>query len=178
MNESLEPSKRPIEEVAVARDFYAGLGQKVGYFSALWHTFNVGHMLAVDLDRICRQHGISFADFNLLGALRIDHPRQLRSSDLAVTLQVSNGALTSRIGKLAEKGLLTKTPAPDDRRAFTLELTPKAVVKIEAIFSAIELGSRFVREVSKLPDADRAALDRIMGVLHTQLDRHFTYAHR
>ena len=63
-------TKRPIEEVAVARAFYAGLSQDVSYFSALWHTFNVGHILTIDLDRICRQYDLSIADFNLMGALR------------------------------------------------------------------------------------------------------------
>lgn len=178
MNQGHGSSKRPVEEVAVARAFYAGLGQEVGYFSALWHTLNVGHMLAIDLDRICRQHGLSIADFNLMGALRIDHPKQLRATDLAVTLQVSNGALTARIAKLSGQGMLIKTPAPDDRRAFMLELTPEAAAKVEAIHSAIARDSHFVRAVNRLPDADRMALERIMEALHSQLDRHFTHTHR
>lgn len=178
MNDHSETSTRPVDEVAVALAFYAGLGQDVSYFSILWHTFNVGHMLEVDLDRICRQHGLSIADFNLMGALRIDHPEQLRATDLAVTLQVSNGALTDRIAKLADKGMLKKTPVPDDRRAFTLELTPTAADKVEAIHSAIARDSHFVREVNRLPDVDRSALERIMGALHSQLDRHFTHSHR
>lgn len=61
MNEGSGPARRPVEEVAAARAFYAGIGQDVGYFSALWHTFNVGHMLAIDLDRICRKLGLSVA---------------------------------------------------------------------------------------------------------------------
>ena len=52
--------------------FYAALGLDVRYFAALWHTFNVGHILATDLDWICRRHGLSIADFNLLGAVRFD----------------------------------------------------------------------------------------------------------
>ncbi len=178
MTESSRRARRPVEEVAAARAFYAELGQDVGYFSALWHTFNVGHMLATDLDRICRQHGLSVADFNLMGALRIDRPQELRATDLAVTLQVSNGALTARIARLVDKGMLVKSPAENDRRAFTLRLTQDAAAKVEAIHSALAVDSHFVQELRRLPVEDGAALERIMGVLHGQLDRHFVHAHR
>ena len=178
MGKLTRTTRRPVDEVAVARAFYASIGQDVGYFPSLWHTFNVGHMLATDLDRICRQFNLSIADFNLMGALRIDRPQQLRATDLAVTLQVSNGALTARVAKLADKGMLTKSPAEGDRRAFTLALTAEGAAKVEAIHFAIAQDSHFVREVNRIPEADRAALERIMGELHGQLDRYFLHAHR
>jgi DNA-binding MarR family transcriptional regulator len=178
MSDGACPALRPVEEVAVARAFYADIGLDVRYFPALWHTFNVGHMLVINLDRVCRQYGLSIADFNLMGALRINRPAPLRATDLAVTLQVSNGALTSRIARLADRGMLVKSPARGDRRAFTLELTPEGADKVEAIHFAIARDSHFVREVNRLPDADRAALERIMGALHSQLDRYFVHAHR
>ena len=162
----------------MARAFYADLGQDVRYFPALWHTFNVGHMLATDLDRICRRHGLSIADFNLMGALRIDRPRQLRATDLAVTLQVSNGALTARSAKLVGKAMLVKAPAQGDRRAFTLELTAEGAAKVEAVHSAIARDSHFVREVFRLAEPDRAALERVMGELHTRLDCYFVHVYR
>jgi DNA-binding MarR family transcriptional regulator len=178
MSDSSRSRKRPVEEVAAARSFYAGLGQDVGYFSAIWHTFNVGHMLAIDLDRICRKHGLSVADFNLMGALRIDRPQNLRATDLAVTLQVSNGALTARIARLVDRGMLVKSPSENDRRAFTLRLTREAAEKVEAIHSALAQDSFFVQEVRRLSVEDMAALERIMGILHGELDRHFVHAHR
>ena len=178
MSKGARSVQRPVQEVTVARAFYAGLGQDVSYFPALWHTFNVGRMLATDLDRICRRYDLSVADFTLMGALRIDRPKPLRATDLAVTLQVSNGALTARIAKLADKGMLVKSPAEGDRRVFTLELTPGGAAKVEAIHSAIAEESYFVRELNRLPEVDRAAIERIMGELHGQLDRYFVHAHR
>jgi Sulfotransferase family len=50
---------RPTDAVSRAMRFYVALGLDVRYFAALWHTFNVGHMLATDLDRICRQYCLS-----------------------------------------------------------------------------------------------------------------------
>ena len=50
---------RPIDDVSDAMTFYAALGLDVRYFAALWHTFNVGHILATDLDTrkfvICKE---------------------------------------------------------------------------------------------------------------------------
>ncbi len=178
MSKAPHPDRRPVDEVAAARRFYADLGLDADYFSAMWHSFNVGHMLATDLDRICRRHGLSIADFNLMGALRIDRPQPLRATDLAVTLQVSNGALTARIAKLTAEGWLVKSPAAGDRRAFTLELTPKGAEMVDAIHAAIERESHFVHEVNRLSADDRAALERIMGELHGRLDRYFVRAHR
>jgi DNA-binding MarR family transcriptional regulator len=178
MSEDSTESKRPIEEVKAAQAFYAEHGQDVTYFSALWHTFNVGHMLSTDLDRICRGYDLSIADFNLMGALRIERLQQLRATDLAVTLQVSNAALTARIARLAETGMLVKSPSERDGRAFTLQLTPEGVIKVDAIHFAMARESHFVHHFHQLSAEDRSALERIMGELHTQLDRYFMHVHR
>lgn len=176
-DDSTQP-KRPIEEVKVARTFYAGQGHDVTYFSALWHTFNVGHMLSIDLDRICRGYGLSIADFNLMGALRIERLQQLRATDLAVTLQVSNAALTARIARLEADGMISKSLSRSDRRASTLQLTAEGIRKVDAIHVAMSRESHFVRYFHALAPEDRAALERIMGELHTKLDRHFVHVHR
>src|ERR1700757_38825 len=137
MSEDPTRPNRPIEEVRAAQAFYAEHGQDVTYFSALWHTFNVGHMLTTDLDRICRGYDLSIADFNLMGALRIERAQQLRATDLAVTLQVSNAALTARITRLAETGMLVKSPSESDGRSFTLQLTAQGIIKVDAIHFAM-----------------------------------------
>jgi DNA-binding MarR family transcriptional regulator len=165
---------RPIDDVSHAMTFYATLGLDVSYFAALWHTFNVGHILATDLDRICRQHGVSIADFNLLGALRIDRPQPLRPTDLAATLQVAQSALSARISRLERGGLLIRSLATDDRRASMLCLTPEGERMVKTIHLSVERNSLFVQQFNRLTPEDRAALARIMGELHTQFDREFT----
>jgi DNA-binding MarR family transcriptional regulator len=166
-------TNRPIDDVSNAMTFYAALGLDVRYFSALWHTFNVGHILETDLDRICRHHGLSIADFNLLGALRIDRPQRLRPTDLGAILQVTQGALSTRISRLEHDGILVRSAATRDRRASMLHLTPKGIRMVDAVFSSIERDSQFVKQLYRLPEEDRLALARIMGELHTQLDREF-----
>jgi len=133
---------------------------------------------ATEPDRICRDYELSIADFNWMGALRIDRPESLRATDLAVTLQVSNAALTSRINRLAHKGILIKSPAPDDHRAFRLCLTPAGVTTVDKIHIAIERESQFVRHFRQLSEGDGSTLERIMGELHTLLDRDFVHIRR
>lgn len=170
--------RSPIDEVAAAQAFCASQGHDVRYFSALWHTYNVGHMLVTNLNQICRQYELSSADFNLLGALGIDRAEPIRASDLAITLQVSNAALSSRIDKLILQGLIIKSALETDRRAFTLKLTAEGFKKIAAVYTAIAREAHFVRQFYQLSDEDRAALERIMGKLHTELDRDFVHVHR
>jgi DNA-binding MarR family transcriptional regulator len=165
--------RRPVEELKVATAFYAKVGLDVSYFAAQWHTFNVGHLLATDLDRITRRHGLSVADLHLLGALRIERPKQLRASDLAFTLQVANSVLSSRIAKLQRQGLLIRTRSTSDRRAFELRLTPEGARKTIDVVAEMGRKSHFVRHYKRLSKEDRAALARIMGELHYLLDRDF-----
>src|ERR1700741_427596 len=112
--------QQPTDEVSDAMAFYATLGLPAGYFPALVRPFHVGHILATDLDRVCRRHALSVADFNLLGALRIERPRPLRPTDLAATLQGSHAALSTRIARLERDGLLVRSPSADGRPGLDL----------------------------------------------------------
>jgi DNA-binding MarR family transcriptional regulator len=171
-------TQHPVDELETAAAFYAELDLDVSYFGAQWHTFNVGHLLVTDLDRITRRHGISIADLHLLGALRIDRPKPLRPTDIARTLNVSNAVLTPRIAKLERAGLLIREASADDRRAVTLRLTPDGTAKAVAIVAELGREANFVRYYKRLPEDDRMALTRIMGELHNMLDRDFLAASR
>jgi len=79
--------------------------------------------LGIDLDRVCRLYGLSIADVNVIGALR--DGKQLRATDLARRLHVSNAVLSPRVAKLEKRSFLVRIPSDADRRAFELKLTPK-----------------------------------------------------
>ncbi len=72
------------------------------------------------------EHDLSHPDWQVLTTLRLwraDH----RSSpgELAADLEVSSGAMTSRLDRLEEAGYLRRLPDPDDRRGIVVELTPE-----------------------------------------------------
>lgn len=169
---------RPVDQLAAGKAFFAGLGLDVGHFGAVWHIFKVGQLMATDLNRVSGMHGLSIADFHLLGALMMRDPAPMRATDLAHALNVSNAALSVRVRKLADQGLLTAATPESDRRNRLLTLTAPGVEKVRAIGRDLEDAGRFVQHYRHLPEADRVALDRIMATLHTLLDRDFLPAPR
>ena len=166
-------TKRPVEKQETISAFYAERAVDVSYYSAFWHTFNVGHLMATDLERICQKHGLSFADHHLLSAIRVDGLNKRRATDLAQLLSVSNAVLSTRVRKLEKKGFLSRLPVANDRRAVELKLTPTAEAICDAIGVDIAEQANFVRCFRRLPPEDQNALARIMGELHNELDREF-----
>jgi len=70
------------------------------------------------------QYGLTHPDFQVLGTLRLwrsDH----RSSpgELAADMELSGGAMTSRLDRLEEAGYVRRLRDPDDRRGVVVELT-------------------------------------------------------
>lgn len=165
--------RRPPEQIAAGQAHFAAIGLDVGHFPALWHSYQLGQLLSADLNRISGQHGLSISDFHLLGALMIDAPQPLRASDLALTLHVSNAALSGRIARLVRQGLVRRTADQADRRAAMLHLTEAGGDKVRAIGLALQAESRFVRHYRQLDEGRQAALAELMQDLHVRMDRDF-----
>lgn len=170
--------RAPVDQLEAGMAFFAALGLDVRHFGPMWHVMKVAQLVETDLNRIAGQHGLSIADFHLLGALMMDAEKPMRPTDLALALNVSNAALTTRIRKLAGKGLVVGKPGDRDHRATFLHLTAQGSEIVLAIGAAIEREGHFVRYFGGLPEADQGALGRIMGELHTLMDRHFLPASR
>jgi DNA-binding MarR family transcriptional regulator len=71
-----------------------------------------------------REHGLTPEEWGVMTKLRLGSD-VCRSSpgDLANDLELSSGAMTSRLDRLEEAGLVRRLPDPDDRRAVVVELT-------------------------------------------------------
>lgn len=74
--------------------------------------------------RLTQEFGVSLARFDLLSAL-VRENQPMTMGALSRRLLVSNGNVTGLISRLVDDGLVTRTPAPDDRRVMVIELTPK-----------------------------------------------------
>jgi DNA-binding MarR family transcriptional regulator len=163
----------PLSDVEAGMAFYGGLlpGLDIHKLAPMWHIFNVGHMVAVDLDRIASRFGLSIADVHLLGTVRIEREEPIRATDLASTLDVSQAALSIRIRRLERAGLLIKTMIAGDRRAFALALTAQGLQIADAAVAAFARDAKLVRALGRLADDDLGNLTRIMGTLHDAMDR-------
>jgi len=82
--------------------------------------------------RLTAEFGMSLARFDLLSQLE-RAPNGLTMTELSRQMMVSNGATTSLVDRLAEDGLLQRTPHPSDRRTTIISLTGAGREKFLAI---------------------------------------------
>jgi DNA-binding MarR family transcriptional regulator len=164
-------AEQPDKTNAAPRAYYDELDIDVGMFPVMWSAMTVGHLLATDLDRVCRPHGLSIADANVMGAIRfVQESKPPRAADLALTLRVSNAVLSTRVAKLEGKGLLLRIPDPTDKRAFSLKLTKTGEEMILAVLSGIGKRARFVRSYKRLSEQDQQSLMRILTELQNRME--------
>jgi DNA-binding MarR family transcriptional regulator len=73
-----------------------------------------------------REYGLTPPEWGVLTTLRLggDHCKS-SPGELASDLELSSGAMTSRLDRLEQAGLVRRLPDPADRRAIVVELTEK-----------------------------------------------------
>ena len=79
-----------------------------------------------DLEQTLAEHGLTWGEWKVLGSLWHAHndvPHCSSPGELAGELELSSGAMTSRLDKLERAGLVRRRPDPADRRGVKVELT-------------------------------------------------------
>ena len=74
-----------------------------------------------------REHGLTHPEWSVLTSLRLSSDRKSSPGELASDLELSTGAMTSRLDRLEQAGLVRRLPDADDRRSVVVELTKKGV---------------------------------------------------
>src|SRR5580700_7813777 len=66
---------------------------------------------------VFNRYGLTFGEYEVLAALvRSGPPHRLKPGDLVGALVLSSGAVTNRIDRVEDAGLVERIPDPDDRR--------------------------------------------------------------
>ncbi|MDP3671247.1 MAG: MarR family transcriptional regulator [Telluria sp.] len=73
--------------------------------------------------RLRSEFGITLPRFDLMAQLD-RHPEGLRMGELSKRLMVTGGNVTGITDQLEQEGLVARSPVPDDRRAYSVKLTP------------------------------------------------------
>jgi DNA-binding MarR family transcriptional regulator len=82
------------------------------------------------LNETIAEHGLSYEDWDVLGALRRAGPPFRRSAgELAQISELSSGAMTNRLDRLEKARLVKRLPDPNDRRGVLIELTKTGLKK-------------------------------------------------
>jgi MarR family transcriptional regulator, 2-MHQ and catechol-resistance regulon repressor len=78
------------------------------------------------------QAGLCLTDFAALEALL--HKGPLTITEMQAKVLLHSGSMTAAVDRLEKKSLVVRTPAPSDRRAKVLELTPEGRRVVETVF--------------------------------------------
>jgi MarR family 2-MHQ and catechol resistance regulon transcriptional repressor len=89
----------------------------------------VGHIA----ERSIKDTGLGLTDFAALEALL--HKGPLSITEIQSKVPLALGSMTAAVDRLEKKGLILRTPSPEDRRAKVLKLSPKGRAMVEAAFT-------------------------------------------
>lgn len=78
------------------------------------------------LEETASEHGLTHGEWDVLGGLfRAGAPHRKSPGRLSEQCECSSGAMTNRLDRLEEAGLVKRLRDPDDRRGVLVELTAK-----------------------------------------------------
>jgi DNA-binding MarR family transcriptional regulator len=100
-----------------------------------------------------KEFDMTYPEWHVLTALRNGGART--PGVLARYLEVSTGAMTSRLDKLENEGLIRRVPDPDDRRSVTVEITEAGRDKWHAAASVQARKEAFFTRALSEPEKKR-----------------------
>jgi len=105
---------------------------------------------------------IAVWEFDVLAVLR-RAGTELSATRLISATMIGSAAMTNRLDKLADRGLVNRRPNPSDGRAILVAITPEGVERVDAAMTElVRLEAEALRDVSR---ADQALLARALRVL-------------
>ena len=111
------------------------------------------------------RHGLDAPSFDVLAALRrAGEPYQLTPTALMRSALVTSGAITQRLDRLEEKGLITRERSEADGRAVVVTLTAAGRAALDAALPDHLETERTL--LAALPDEDR---EQLAGLLRRML---------
>ena len=128
----------------------------------------IAQALTPELVEVYARHGLGEGDFDVLATLRRQgSPFSLTPSELVERTMVTSGAVSKRVDRLAERGLVVRRPRKSDRRSVTVALTAKGRRVIDAAMEEHVVNE--ARLLAGLDAGDRARLGDLLGRLATSL---------
>ncbi|MFI5527505.1 MarR family winged helix-turn-helix transcriptional regulator [Kitasatospora sp. NPDC051853] len=117
-----------------------------------------------ELKRTFAAHGLDTPSFDVLATLRRNGPgNPLTPAELMRSMMVTSGAVTQRLDRLQERGLIRRTPSSTDGRVVLVALTEAGLALVdETLPDHLATEQRLL---APLPAADREQLAALLRTL-------------
>jgi DNA-binding MarR family transcriptional regulator len=117
--------------------------------------------LTEELVTVYADFGLGEGEFDVLATLRrAGAPYELAPGELAASTMVTSGAVTKRVDRLVERGLVTRRVGERDARGRVIALTDEGRDLIDRAFEAHMANEH--RLLSSLSAAERRDLERVL----------------
>ncbi|MGO4533819.1 MarR family winged helix-turn-helix transcriptional regulator [Leifsonia sp. 2MCAF36] len=131
--------------------------------SAYFAFTEVGSLLRPAVEKQLREvGGLSYVQFQLLARLGDSPTGHQRMTDLADGVVYSRSGLTYQAQLLEQRGLITRSPSPDDERSTVVAITAGGREVLAAVFPG-HIDTVYQLLFAPLTDADAGDLARILG---------------
>jgi DNA-binding MarR family transcriptional regulator len=121
----------------------------------------LANALTEELVGVYARFGLSEGEFDVLATLRrAGAPFERTPSDLAASTMVTTGAMTKRIDRLEQRGLVTRRASRTDGRGRVIALTPVGRELIDDCMTAHIANEH--RLLSAIADGDAAELELVL----------------
>jgi DNA-binding MarR family transcriptional regulator len=122
-------------------------------------------LLDVELRRLFAEEGLGDGDFDVLVTLRRHGaPYELTPSELGASTMVTSSAVTKRIDRLEQRGLVTRTVSSSDARSRRIRLTEDGLVLVDGLMGRhVANEQRLVAGLTPAEQAQLAGLLRRWG---------------
>jgi DNA-binding MarR family transcriptional regulator len=121
----------------------------------------LANALTGELVAVYGRFGLSEGEFDVLATLRrVGAPFERTPSDLAESTMVTSGAMTKRIDRLEQRGLVTRRSSATDGRGRVIALTPAGRTLIDECMTAHIANEH--RLLGAIASGDAAELERVL----------------
>ncbi|WP_313702699.1 MarR family transcriptional regulator [Achromobacter sp.] len=108
--------------------------QDFAAMSVVARLFRLNAFAARNVNRTFRQYNLHQGEFDVLATLyRTGAPHAMNPQKLVEALLLTSGAMTNRLDRLEQAGLLVRNPNPDDRRGVIVSLTAEGLRVIKVV---------------------------------------------
>lgn len=137
----------------------------MGPVGRIWRTSRIFRRR---IEEVFAEYGLNGGGFDVLAALRrAGPPHRLTPTALYNSLMISSGAMTNRLDRLAEAGLIERFPDSKDRRSVLVGLTPRGRKLIdEAVVNSTATERELLSPLSAAERKELGALLRKLLLAH------------